>query len=371
MNAVLITFAAAIDLLARQSITRAIMEEQRQSKDETGITIMTDARHACRKNSYHSDHVALGMKTHKVVKHPNNNEERRKKARKKHEAYGCSRMYEEFEKMKVKVSVHVHDRNTSINKTVKTMNGVQNCNERWHASRPVTKCLKKIGAGPKKHMGKTWHPQLADKGSLVRNHMYWAMDKCNADATRLRQLIASCVPHFQNIHTTCHEDSHCREKDYVPNYTIVTDPVAVTMLTKFLKYLTLYKNAEDYVLSLDTYYVESYNNTCLIYLDKRIHYKETMYKLRSQLTVLDWNEHVDRAFTSIYYKLSGAHIRRHQGKKQYKKKSYLFVQELWELLMATLGKEDESTSRSDHDNDNDDSDSDDDYDDDSDDDGDN
>ena len=34
---------------------------------ERTMFIMTDARHACRKNSYHTDHLALGQITHEVV----------------------------------------------------------------------------------------------------------------------------------------------------------------------------------------------------------------------------------------------------------------------------------------------------------------
>ncbi len=185
----------------------------------------------------------------------------------------------------------------------------------WHAARPVTKGIKKIGAGAKKYLGKSWHPHLVDKGALVRNHLYWAMDHCDRDASTLRQLIDSCVLHFQDNHSSCHLDSHCHATDYVPNFIIITDQVAVSLLSTFLKTLTLYRNAEYYVLSLDTYYVESFNNSCLIYLDKRIHYKERMYKLRSQLCVLDWNEHVDRAFTSVYFRMSASHNRRTRGKK--------------------------------------------------------
>ena len=43
-----ITFAAIIDLLSRQSVERALVAEVAQSGDE-GISIMTDARHHCRK----------------------------------------------------------------------------------------------------------------------------------------------------------------------------------------------------------------------------------------------------------------------------------------------------------------------------------
>ena len=79
------------------------------------------------------------------------------------------------------------------------------------------------------------------------------------------------------------------------------------------------------MLARSTYYIESFNNTCLIYLDKRIHYKNTMYELRRDLCVLDWNEHVDRQYTSVYRRIRPAHMGRRSGKKNYKKKTYNFV----------------------------------------------
>lgn len=66
-----------------------------EEKDE-GISIMTDARHHCRKNSFHTDHVALGHYTHKVlnIQHITKQHE---KSTQKHETVGCERMYEEFD----------------------------------------------------------------------------------------------------------------------------------------------------------------------------------------------------------------------------------------------------------------------------------
>ena len=92
----------------------------------------------------------------------------------------------------------------------------------------------------------------------------------------------------------------------------------------------------DYVLSKDTYYVESFNNSCLIYLDKRIHYKESTYSLRISLAVLSWNEHVDRTFTSRKRLEQVNHNRRYLGKKVYKKKTYMFVNDIWQMLLRVL-----------------------------------
>ena len=59
-------FSAVIDLVARESIHFALLDEIQNSKDknEDGISIMTDARHQCRKTSFHASHVAIGQHTH-------------------------------------------------------------------------------------------------------------------------------------------------------------------------------------------------------------------------------------------------------------------------------------------------------------------
>jgi hypothetical protein len=103
---------------------------------------------------------------------------------------------------------------------------------------------------------------------------------------------------------------------------------------KYIHSLIVYKNANDYLLPRDTGYVESFNNTCLIYLDKRIHYQDCMYNIKMGMAIVSWNEHVDRPFTSIYRRIHAVHPRRQCGKKAYKKKTYLFVEEIWDHLVA-------------------------------------
>jgi len=115
---------------------------------------------------------------------------------------------------------------------------------------------------------------------------------------------------------------------------IVSNEAAITMLQDFLRSLVVYKHAEDYVKGHDTFYVESFNNVCLIYLDKRIHYGNLMYELRSNLAVLDWNEHVDRPYTSICTTVRSKNPRRQIGKKVYRRKTYVFVENIWNLYIA-------------------------------------
>jgi hypothetical protein len=329
-----VTFATIVEVLKNESIQNARCEEKMASeKDGTeGITIMTDARHACRKNSHHTDHVALGHRLHQVIDLQNITKAD-DPCSQRHEVAGCKKMYAALDEGDIRVDNHV------INKIVKLRESEHgkmtiNTNERWHAAKPIDKGILKIGKGRKNLKGITWHPEIGDKAALVKNHMYWSMDNCDKDPSKFRNLIDTCVNHFQNKHDQCHESSSCHENGYVPNFIVMKDSQAVSILQKFLHSLTVYKNAEDYVMACDTYYVESFNNTCLIYLDKRIHYKNTMYNLRSGLSVLDWNEHVDRPFTSVYRKHDARHPRRQSGKKQYKEKTFKFVGEIWKTLLS-------------------------------------
>ena len=243
-------------------------------------------------------------------------------------------MYEEFDRLGIEIKDHFHDRNSSVNKQIKDRPGTTNSNDAWHGAKPI-KCGLKNATGSRANCGQTWHPELADKGSKFRNHVYFSMEKCDGNAANLRNLLDGRVLHFQNIHAQCHNKSHCKHPGYSPNFDIVRSPEAVRILTKFIRRLTVYKSAEDYLLARSTYYVESFNNSCLIYLDKRIHYKNTMYELRRDLCVLDWNEHVDRQYTSVYQRIRPDHMGK-SGKKKYKKK-HETLSFIWNLWLETIG----------------------------------
>ena len=86
------------------------LEVERASNDR-GLRIATDARHACRKNSFHTD-VALGYSTHRVV-HYEHVTRRDEPSSQKHEAYGTRKMYESFDARGIKVSILIHINNIS------------------------------------------------------------------------------------------------------------------------------------------------------------------------------------------------------------------------------------------------------------------
>jgi hypothetical protein len=102
---------------------------------------------------------------------------------------------------------------------------------------------------------------------------------CNEDAQILCNFIESCIIQFQNNHGMCHEASSSRQPGFMIEVRINSDQAAVAMLENFIRSLVVCKHAKDYVNGHDSFYVESFNNVCLIYLDKWIHYRNTMYEV--------------------------------------------------------------------------------------------
>ncbi|XP_019626067.1 PREDICTED: uncharacterized protein LOC109471225 [Branchiostoma belcheri] len=142
---------------------------------------------------------------------------------------------------------------------------------------------------------------------------------------------------FQNRHDKCHQESRCRsDPRYRPSRVIITDSVAVEMLRKFITQQDIYRHAEDYVLCKDTLYVESFNNACLQYVDKRIVFGTMNYTTRMGLAILDWNENVDREATSVYSRQTVANPRQRAGSKNLKAKTYRFVQEIQKCFLDTV-----------------------------------
>ena len=332
------TFHPVVQSLKEECIQEAVEEETSMATEqgEGGISIMTDARHSCRKNSYHTDHLALGQLSHKIVdvQHITKDDDT---CSQRHEALGFDRMYQSFDGAGIKVQDHSHDRNATINNKIKTSRPeTNNSNDRWHATKGITAAIRKIGTGAKKRQGIEWHPQLADKGSLIKTHFYWAMDNCNNSHEKLKENLESCITHFQNKHEYCHPDSRCRQPPYVPSFIVIKDPIAVKLLKNFVQSHVVYKQAKDYVFARDTGYIESANNSALIYLDKRIHYGNITYETRQNLWVLDWNEHVNRPYTSRYKKQRVDNERQNFGQKTYTKKTYNFVDQLWDKWLNAI-----------------------------------
>ena len=339
------------------SLSRALAEEKACAADES-ISIMSDARHACRKNSYHSDIVAIGQKTHKVVSYQHITKET-DHCSQRHEIAGTRLIYEEMDRLQINVKAHVHDRNASISKfIVENRPNTYDACDTWHAAKEVKKETSKIVKGARKNIGVTWHPQLADKASGIKTHSFWAIKNCGGDEVELRRILDNTVEHYCGNHLGCHQTSRCRQHGYIPSREIVTDPDAQRLLRQCIQKLIVYKKPEKYKYCMDTHYVESFNNVVLIYVDKRVHLKNLMYKLKLCLAILDWNDHVDRPTSSVRDYKSAQNPRRMAPHRVLKPKTFEFVYILWQRLrQAALNagnQEDDDENGDDEDGDDDD-----------------
>ncbi|CAC5388241.1 unnamed protein product [Mytilus coruscus] len=285
---------------------RVILLEEIASYEELqeGIDIVTDARHGTRKNSMYTDVVCLGARTHKVLCVETISKVDCTSAQ-KHELIGTERIYEYFKNLRdeyeVKIRVHCHDRNTSVNKFIR-INGIdtESTNDTWHATKNIAKEIKTICSGPRYKEGQTWHPELSDKAARIKTHLYWAMKNCNKDPVKLKLSLLNIVEHYKNNHEHCSELSRCKtDSNYEPTRYLIKDPKAEMLLGRALMNTQVYKSPTDYVHCMDSYDVESFNNAVLQYHDKRINFSKQVYILRTNLAVLDWNEHVNRQTTSL------------------------------------------------------------------------
>ncbi|CAC5389907.1 unnamed protein product [Mytilus coruscus] len=251
------------------------------------------------------------------------------------------RIYEYFENLKdeyeVKIRVHCHYRNTSVNKFIR-INGIdaESTNDTWHATKNTAKEIKTICSGPRYKEGQTWHPELSDKAASIKTHLYRAMKNCNKDPVKLKLSLLNIVEHYKNNHEHCSELSRCKtdsNSNYEPTKYLIKDPKAEMLLGRALMNTQVYKSPTDYIHCMDSYYVESFNNAILQYHDKRISFSKQVYILRTSLAVLDWNEHVNRQTTSLKTVQDAKNLRRQLQVKILKRKSYNMWSEIWDQLV--------------------------------------
>ncbi|CAG2244000.1 unnamed protein product [Mytilus edulis] len=160
------------------------------------------------------------------------------------------------------------------------------------------------------------------------------MKNCNKDPVKLKLSLLNIVEHYKNNHEHCSELSRCKtDSNYEPTKYLIKDPKAEMLLGRALMNTQVYKSPTDYVHCMDSYYVESFNNAILQYHDKRINFSKQVYILRTNLAVLDWNEHVNRQTTSLKTVQDAKNPRRQVKVKVLKRKSYNMWSEIWDQLV--------------------------------------
>ncbi len=161
-------YARSVETVKTQSLVDAVVYERAQTNaPDNSINIMSDARHACRKNSFHSDIPALGYKTHKVVAYSHITKEDERSSQ-KHELCGTKKLYDNFRERNIKIKIHVHDRNSSVSRYLADEQPeCMDAYDTWHGSKEVKRGAAKITKGTKKTQNIIWHAQLAEKAALL------------------------------------------------------------------------------------------------------------------------------------------------------------------------------------------------------------
>ncbi|CAC5420412.1 unnamed protein product [Mytilus coruscus] len=297
------------------SIETALMEEVGMYEDWTSIDIMTDERHGWRKNAKDTTDDFVSQR---------------------HEKLGTQRIYQYLDDNDVKVGIHSHDRNMSINKFVRDSD-VVNQNDSWHGIKAVKSAMKKVSSGPKYLRDKTWSDQLEDKVESVATHFHWAIRNCKQNPKELKDLLNNVVEHYKNNYAKCHPDSRCKtDLNYEPKRIVLTKPIAEKLLLGVIHKSVIFKSPDHFVLARDTSYVESFNNTMNMFQDKRIVLSDANYHTRACLAVCHWNENVDRGFTSIWNPERRNAPRSMKGKKNYKPPSYSYRNNIWKRQINSI-----------------------------------
>lgn len=342
INEVFSKYSNVVGEMTEEACDLAIKSEIQSNAGEEFIDILTDARHGTRKNSYHTDVVCIGANTHRVLKTVHVTKKDSQSSQ-KHELIGTQKLYDYFDRYiykdkSIQVRLHCHDKNASVNKFIKTeRSGTTSTNDTWHGTKNLTKQVKTVCSGPKYKEGSTWHQELSDKAASIKTHVYWAMKNCDGNEENLKTSILNIVEHYKGNHKNCHETSRCKtDRNYESSKIIITDPKAEKLLTTVLTNIQIYKTAKDYVHCMDTYYVESFNNALLQYHDKRINFSEKVYRFRTNIATLDWNEHVNRKVTSEKDITDPLTSRRKVKTKVLKRKTYNCWSEIWLNFVDSL-----------------------------------
>ena len=277
--------------------------------------------------------VTIGYLNHRVINHQHITKDDERSSQ-KHEAVGTERMYADMQRQNVTVLAHAHDRNETISNIIARQVGPTDNLDTWHASKEVKKSMAKVSKGALKNIGITWHPQLADKVAGVKTHTYYAMKNCAGNADALRASLGNVVEHYQNNHINCPPTSRCKtDNPYVPSRLIVTENIAITLLRNAIQGLFMYKNPQKYTNCMDTHYVESFNNAILVYTDKRVHFGKTVYLMRINLAIMDWNENVDREVSSLRNYVRARNPNSQTPTRILKPKTYRFVEQIWQSFV--------------------------------------
>lgn len=327
-------YIEVVGQLAQDSMQAAVDEIQGLPEYPTkGEWVITDARHDSTANAFHTTVPCLSGSTMKIV--GLSTLSRTEHSIPQTRELECTKIVVPQVKDRGLNIVEVaHDMQQQVSKFVTNEMKLVNSFDTWHGTKNVAKQLKKITQGPKKETNVSWFPELADKRKSIKIHLYWSMLNCNGCPATLRKHIENIPNHYQGDHSNCCPTSMCTMPGYTPSKVPLTKQKAVEELSRNLKATYVYRYAEDFCRCRDTYWVESFNHQLLTYLPKRIHFSTKVFDLRMGIALQDWNENVNRDFTSKHVVADLRRPDRRTPMKVLVKKTYKFVDRIWTTYVS-------------------------------------
>ncbi len=322
-----------VQALSDQSVRAALQEANDKALNQGktgGISIETGAFHCATKtNVFALDNIGHKIVASTVVSCSDN------PISQSHEKIGTERLDTYFTSYYTEIVAVVNDQckpgnNVIKNKCTNSMRGhYKNKTQSrvWITTKSECESFHKISKGAAKNDGHTWSSQLANQKESLTECIYIIWRNSGNDPELFKEGLLSVPQHYQNIHDSCPLESPCQKPGFVPNFTILSDSVAVSLLTKWLTSLNIYKQAEKFTQAKDeeTFYIKSANKSLRQYIPQKLNYGDKSYAIRTGIFILDWNESLQKNAESK----SEERDRRKKKKPQNRRE---FLNKLWVMM---------------------------------------
>ena len=233
---------------AVQDSTDGAINEVRVSKPG-GTEIETHVESSVVSDRRHTTVLALDTDSHKILGSviiTKNDDVTTKSAEsnmRDDDIIGSQRLLRSLMEKGIMMKVNSTGSNNNSEKTA-TGKGTHSADEHmiWKAIREDMKNFSSVTSGLQKDMGRTWHPELANKEDSLRKQLYRSLRWANGDSNQLRRGLCAIPRHYQGSHDLCHVTSPCRQvASYNNAAERITDIKALQMLTVYIQHMNLYR----------------------------------------------------------------------------------------------------------------------------------
>ncbi|XP_068752792.1 uncharacterized protein [Montipora capricornis] len=332
------TFDTVLKKLQYMAVVKEVCSEsmlgaQEEAKNRPGYhangeCVITDARHDSSRSAAHTTVSALSFSTKKVVGVLNWSRASDVAAVSREVPMTKELLTLLIETQGFHISEVAHDFVLQL-KTWIVSKGILNSFDSWHGAKSVTKALEKVASGPLRDQGTEWFSELSDKVKSTRTHIYFCMKNSSGNEDDFRETLLTVVDHYQDNHNKCNEGSRCKSEGYIMSKKLLTESRAIAAHKKAIMGTSIYRHATDYMRCWETFWIETLHTVMLIYVPKRIHFGDNTYNMRVELTVLDWNENVNREVSSLQMYQHARHPNRLAETRVLVEKTFNFREVTW------------------------------------------